>query len=130
MTGVGERSIECFLRERLSGTGKLHDNGSKFRNTSTAYEKLSLDQLDIIRKSVHNEFKKFIKKPGKNSTGNQDIDARHPTMSIIQKKLQANPNLPNWSLTTTFTVLRSMGFKVLIDIFDIFWNKLHSCHFF
>ena len=117
MTGVEKRSIQKFLREKLSGSGKLHDNCSKFRNTTTAYERLSLAQLDNIRRLVHEEFEKFSKKPANQGSANQDTDTRYPTMAIIHKKLQDDPDLhlPNWSLTTTRNVLLSMGFKVLLD---------------
>lgn len=82
------------------------------RNRMTAYEKLELHQLDIIRALVHEEFNKFIKKPGdKKDSDATSRETRYPTIPILHQKIQACHEIPNWKISTTRTVLSSMGFQ-------------------
>ena len=59
---------------------------------------------------MHEEFDKFIKRPGKKV----DPDAIYPSMSLIHLKIKASGEASGefqWGLTTTKTVLKSMGFR-------------------
>ena len=75
MTGIGRKSIFRFLKEKLHG-GLLEDNESKFKNTMTAFERLSIEDVDKIRHLVHKEMAKFRKKQ-KGAPKNKKIEAEY-----------------------------------------------------
>ena len=91
----------------------FQDNRPVFRRRLTAFERLSLEQLDIIRRLVHAEFAQFIKVPG--SKLEAKPDARYPTIAILHQKIRDCDDLPSevrrWSLSTCRVVLNSMGFR-------------------
>ena len=74
MTGIGRKSIFRFLKEKLHG-GLLEDNESKFKNTMTAFERLSIEDIDKIRHLIHKEIAKFRKQKG--APRNQKIEAEY-----------------------------------------------------
>ena len=82
----------------------------------TAYERLDLYQIDIIRRLVHEEFSKFIKPGAKDKepveTSNQ---TRYPTVAILHEKIQACDEIPRWKIGTTKNVLSSMGFRFVLE---------------
>ena len=59
---------------------------------------------------VHEEFDKFIKKPGKKV----DPEASYPTVGSLHVKIKAfgkDKDEFQWSFSTTYSVLKSMGFR-------------------
>ena len=78
-TGVSSKSVKRIVKEKL--TGPLRDNKS-LRKRLTNDEKLSDEEIEKIRKLVHEEFAKFQKRPGKRVSS----DARYPTIGNLQKK--------------------------------------------
>ena len=74
MTGVGRKSIFRFLKEKLHG-GHLEDNDCKSKNTMTAFERLSIEDVDRIRHLVHKEMAKFRKQKG--AQKNKKIEAEY-----------------------------------------------------
>ena len=77
-TGVSSKSVKKIVKEKI--IGPLRDNKS-LRNRLTNDEKLSNEEIEKIRKVIHEEFDKFIKKPGKRVS----LDARYPTIGNIQQ---------------------------------------------
>ena len=74
MTGVGRKSIFRFLKEKLNG-GLLEDNECKFKKTMTAFERLSIEDVDKLRHLVHKEMAKFRKQKG--AARKQKIEAEY-----------------------------------------------------
>ena len=97
----------------------------KSRNTKTAYEKLSVEEMDTIRGLVHDQFRRFAKKSrGKkqnfddqDATVSQEEPAIYPTIELIHNKIVAHPDLPSWSKSTTSIVLKEMGFRYFFKTF-------------
>ena len=75
MTGIGRKSIFRFLKEKLHG-GHLEDNDCKVKNTMTAFERLSIEDVDKIRHLVHKEMAKF-RKQQKGAPKNKKIEAEY-----------------------------------------------------
>ena len=75
-TGVGRESIFCFLKQKLSGSG-LKTNKPEFLNRLTVYERLEVEEVDIIRRIVHAEMAKMRKQKGEPK--NEKIEAEYLT---------------------------------------------------
>ena len=108
MTGIPKDSIQLFLKEKLSG--QLMDNTAKFKNSMTQFERLSLEELDLIRHMIHQDFSNFIRKKGELA---KDMTGEYPTIESIHIKIQDSGNFDKWSKSTTRTIILSMGFKFL-----------------
>ena len=70
----------------------------------TVFERLSRADVDFIRHIVHQEFEACREKKA---------EARYPTIANLHQKIQLWEDLPSapWSISTTRTVLISMGFR-------------------
>ena len=68
------------------------------------FEKLTIDQRDIIRSAVHGELRKCLQK---------EEEARYPTVSSIHAALMKRNDLPKWSRMTTFRILKKLKFSCL-----------------
>ena len=104
----GRKSIKAIIDERLA-TGTVEDN-TKSPDKKSAFEKLTEDEIMLIRKTIHVKiFSKFIK------GALWDSEATYPTISYVHKVLMDLGELPQWSETTTYNILIEMGFKWLQD---------------
>ena len=83
-TGIGERSIFCFLKQKLSGS-RLRDNKSQFKNRLTVFEKLEVEEVDFIRHLVHDEMAKMRKQKGEPK--DEKIEAEYLTYGNISLNL-------------------------------------------
>ena len=79
-SGISRTSIFCFLKQKLH-VKRLQDNRSKFKNTMTAFERLSLEDTDKIRLMIHDEFSKFRKEKGEGRRKKEEpkIEAQYPS---------------------------------------------------
>ena len=75
-TRISKPAIFSFLKEKLRAGG-VTDNKNKHKNRQTMYEKLSLEEIDIIRHLVHDIFATFRKTKGEPK--DQKIEAEFPT---------------------------------------------------
>ena len=99
MCGISQRSMGSFLKEKLCG--ELCDNNPKFKKYSTIYEKLSLVQIDRIRRLIHGIFAKIRKKEPE----------EYPSIEYIHRKLQNFGQFQGWSLPTTRQIVLALGFR-------------------
>ena len=68
---------------------------------------MSHQDISKIRKLIHEEFSKFIKKAGKTI----DSNAQYPTEELIHQKIRDSGEFDEWSLSTTKSIINSMGFR-------------------
>ena len=83
-SGISRTSIFCFLKQKLHAK-RLQDNRCKYRNTMTAFERLSLEDTDKIRFLIHDEFRKFRKTKGEGRKKKDEpkIEAQYPSYGTI-----------------------------------------------
>ena len=88
-SGINRTSIFCFLKQKLHAK-RLEDNRCKYKNTMTAFERLSLEDTDKIRFMIHDEFRKFRKEKGegRRKKGEPRIEAEFPSYGKINFKIK------------------------------------------
>ena len=103
-----QKLVRRVLKEKLHFGDVI--GGPYTRNTQTIFEKLSIEQKDLIRSIIHEEMRKCQ---------NKEEGAQYPTIKTIHAAIHNHSNedtiLPKWSQTTTVEILKQLGFVLLAN---------------
>ena len=103
--GFGFDTVKNAIKEMLA-MGDVTDNKAS-RVTPNAYEKLDEEEIEDIRKIIHNEMKKCTVK--RMTEENKDIS--YPTLASVHQAVMDTERYPSWSVTTFRNVMLQMGIK-------------------
>ena len=93
------KMIRLVLKEKLILGDVM--GGPYSRNRKSVYEKLTPEQRDTIRSVVHSEIRRVP---------NKEEGAQYPTLASLHAAIMEHPDIPKWSQTTSYRILKELGF--------------------
>ena len=104
--GFSPESVTNTIKEMIAN-GYVQDNNNA-RRTPNAYEKLADEEVDDIRKIIHEEMRTCnVKRMTEENEG-----VKYPTIGSLHKAVLQTGRYPQWSYITFRDILLGMGIKM------------------